>query len=137
VEETQMNGHAEGTFEVTSWDEAPYVEIDDARKLTRASVTQRFTGDLQGDGAVEWLMCYRTDGTADWLGMERVVGTLAGRQGSFVLQMTGTFDGTAARGDWHVVDGSGTDGLEGLTGQGAMEAPLGSTATFVLDYAVE
>ena len=128
---------AQGTIEITSWDEHPYVQIDDTRKLTRAAVVQRFTGDLDGQGEVEWLMCYRADGTADWLGLEWFQGALAGRHGSFVLRMNGTFDGSVARGDWHVVDGSGTGDLTGLTGTGRMEAPMGATATFVLDYDVE
>ena len=91
-----MAQHAEGTFEVTSWNEEPYVNVDDDRKLTRASVTQQFTGDIEGEGSVEWLMCYRSDATADWVGMQRVVGRIGDRSGSFVLQNVGTFDGSAA-----------------------------------------
>ena len=37
-----MSTHAQGTFEIQSWDEKPYVEHDDGRKLTRASVSQSF-----------------------------------------------------------------------------------------------
>jgi hypothetical protein len=129
-----MTLHAEGSFEVTSWNEVPYVQVDEARKLTRADVTQRFTGDINGEGSVEWLMCYRPDGTADWVGMQRIVGTLNNRSGSFVVRNVGTFDGTRAAGDWSVVPGSATDELEGLRGHGRMEAPFGSRATFVLEY---
>lgn len=129
-----MAQHATGTFEISSWDEDAYTQIDDARKLTRASVTQRFTGDVDGEGAVEWLMCYRSDGTADWVGLQRVVGAVGGRGGSFVLRTNGTFDGSVAAGDWDVVAGSGTDDLEGITGTGRMEAPICSTATYTLDY---
>src|SRR6187200_1325309 len=38
------------SFEIQSWDEQPYVEHDDGRKLTRAAVTRAFSGDLQGQG---------------------------------------------------------------------------------------
>lgn len=129
-----MSTHAQGTFQVSSWDEEPYADIDEARKLSRARVTQRFAGDLEGEGQVEWLMCYRADGTADWVGLQRVVGRLAGREGSFVLRSSGTFDGRTAAGDWHVVDGSGTGELAQLAGQGRMEAPMGATPSFTLDY---
>ena len=129
-----MTQHAQGKFDIASWDEEPYEEIDAARKLTRATVTQRFSGDITGDGAVQWLMFYRTDGTADFVGLQRVDGKLGGKQGSFVLQTIGSFDGTKAAGDWTVVPGSGTDGLEGLQGTGRMEAPMGSTASYELDY---
>jgi hypothetical protein len=129
-----MTQHAEGKFEVTSWDEEPYVEIDETRKLTRATVTQKFSGDIDAEGSVQWLMCYRPDGTADWVGMQHIVGRLGGRVGSFVLQNVGTFDGSKAAGVWSVVPDSGTEELEGLKGTGRMEAPFGSQATFSLDY---
>jgi hypothetical protein len=129
-----MTRHAEGSFQVTSWNEDPYAEIDDSRKLTRATVAQTFTGDIEGEGSVEWLMCYRPDGTADWMGFQRISGRVGDRSGSFVLRTNGTFDGSAASGDWAVVAGSGTGDLEGLRGQGRMHSPMGSTASFVLDY---
>ena len=44
-----------GTFEVTGWDEQAYRE-QGGEKLTRASVTQRFSGSVDGEGSVEWLM---------------------------------------------------------------------------------
>jgi hypothetical protein len=132
-----MTGHAEGSFQVTSWNEEPYVEIDEARKLTRASVTQAFSGDIEGDGSVEWVMCYRRDGTADWMGFQRVVGRVGDRSGSFVLHTNGTFDGSVAKGDWAVVSGSGTEELEGLRGEGRMHSPLGTQASFVLDYELD
>jgi hypothetical protein len=128
--------HAQGKFDIASWDEEPYVEIDEARKLTRATVTERFSGDVEGDGSVQWLMFYRTDGTADFVGMQHVEGTLGGRKGSFVLETTGTFDGTKAAADWTVVPGSGTGELEGVQGTGRMEAPMGSTASYELSYSL-
>lgn len=129
-----MTQHAQGKFDIASWDEEPYVEIDEARKLTRATVTQRFSGDITGDGSVQWLMFYRTDGTADFVGLQRVEGKLGDRKGSFVLQTVGAFDGSKASADWTVVPGSGTDDLEGLQGTGRMEAPMGSTASYEFDY---
>jgi hypothetical protein len=132
-----MAHHGKGSFEIASWNEEPYVQIDEARKLTRAEVTQTFSGDIEGEGSVQWLMCYRTDGTADWIGMQRIVGKVNERSGSFVLQTIGTFDGSIAAGDWSVVAGSGTDELEGLTGKGRIEAPMGSQATYTLDFALD
>ena len=56
-----------------------------------------FAGDLEGEGTVEWLMGYGDDGTAAFVGLERVVGKVGDRSGSFVLQHTGTFDGQIAK----------------------------------------
>ncbi len=125
---------AKGKFELTGWDENAYIEVDDTRKLTRASVTQDFTGDMAGKGAVEWLMSYQPDGTARFVGLQRVEGSVGGADGSFVLETLGEFDGTEAMGTWTVIAGSGTGGLAGLSGTGSFRAPRGPTATYELDY---
>ena|SRR5689334_5954319 len=125
---------AKGQFELASWNEDTYEELGSGGKLTRASVTQQFSGDVTGAGAVEWLMCYQADGTARFVGWQRVDGSVGGAEGSFVLATDGEFDGGKAVGRWTVVPGSGSGDLAGLTGEGRFEAPHGPTATFTLDY---
>jgi hypothetical protein len=127
---------AKGSFEVASWDEETYEELDGG-KLTRASVTQTFTGDLDGEGAVQWLMSYRRDGTAHFVGLQRIRGSIGERTGSFVMETIGEFDGKVAAGTWAVVAGSGSADLERLRGTGSFEAPLGPKASFELDYDLE
>jgi hypothetical protein len=125
---------ATGTFKIKSWDESPYAEFDGGRKLTRASVEEAFSGDIEGDGAVEWLMCYRPDETADFVGLQRIVGKIGDRSGSFVLQMSGVFDGKVAKADWTVVAGSGTGELDELSGSGEFNAPMGGEPSVTLEY---
>jgi Protein of unknown function (DUF3224) len=133
-----MSIRATGTFKIQGWDEKPYEELEDGRKLTHASVKQAFAGDFEGEGAVEWLMCYRPDQTADFVGLQRIVGQLEGRSGSFVLLQTdGTFDGKVAKGRLSVVPGSGTGELEGLRGTGGFSAPHGGEPSISLDYDFE
>ena len=132
-----MSTHAQAQFKVQSWDENTYQELDGDAKLTRASVGQEFTGDLEGGGSVEWLMCYREDKTADFVGLQRFVGRIGSRSGSFVMQTRGSFDGTEAKGRLDVVAGSGTEDLSAITGTGAFTAPLGSTASVELAYDFE
>jgi hypothetical protein len=127
---------AKGEFQLTGWDENPYLEMDKSRKLTRASVTQDFTGDVAGKGAVEWLMSYQPDSTARFVGLQRVEGSVGGAYGSFVLETVGDFDGTEAKGKWTVIAGSGTGSLAGLSGTGSFRAPHGPTATYEFDYAL-
>ena len=122
-----------GSFENTSWDEDTVEELGDGAKLTRASVTQVFSGDVEGEGAAQWLMAYRTDGTAHFVGLQRVRGSLADREGTFVLETIGEFDGKVASWTATVVPGSGTKGLDGLAGGGSFQAPMGSTATFEME----
>ena len=125
---------AKGSFEVASWNEETYDEMSGGTKLTRAAVTQTFEGDVTGDGAVQWLMAYRPDGTTRFVGLQRVVGAIDGRRGSFVLETAGESDGKMATWQAAVVSGSGTLDLEGLTGHGTFGAPHGPRATYELDY---
>jgi Protein of unknown function (DUF3224) len=133
-----MGTQATATFKIEGWDENAYLEGEDGRKLTRASVKQSFAGDIEGEGSVEWLMCYRPDETADFVGLQQISGRLGERSGSFVLQSNGVFDGKEAKADLTVVDGSGTDDLAGITGQGEFRAPVGGgEPTVSLDYGFE
>ena len=51
-----MSQRATATFRITGWDETPYDDIDDAPKLTRASATKTFAGDIEGNSTVEYLV---------------------------------------------------------------------------------
>jgi hypothetical protein len=92
-----MKNVANSRFTITSWDEKPYSEGHDLPKLTRAVVVKTFAGDIVGEGHVEYLMMYRGDGSASFVGIERVVGNVAGKAGSFVLQRTGIFENGVRR----------------------------------------
>jgi hypothetical protein len=122
-----------GAFHNNSWDEDTVEELGEGAKLTRASVTQDFTGDLEGDGAAQWLMAYRADGTAHFVGLQRVHATVADRVGTFVLETIGEFDGKVASWTATVVPGSGTRDFDALAGEGTFAAPMGSTAEFELN----
>jgi hypothetical protein len=126
--------HVEGTFKLTSWDEDTYETLEGEAKLTKASITQDFSGDLEAKGSWETIMCYREDGTAAFVGFERFEGRLGDRSGSFIVQTNGTFDGNEARSTWSVVEGSGTGDLRGLRGGGQSAAPHGPNGTYGLDY---
>jgi len=121
---------ATGAFEIANWDEDVYLGEAEGRRLSRADVTQRFHGGIEGEGRAQWLMAYLDDGTARFVGMQHVEGTLDGRRGSAVFETDGEFDGAQAKGNWRVVEGSGTDGWTGIRGEGGFAAPHGSTATY-------
>lgn len=127
-----MATHATGTFEVKTWDEKTYDQLDSDLKLNRASVTQIFKGDIEGSGAVEYLLVYSN--RSNFVGLQRINGSLAGRSGSFVLQVSGVFENDALKASWSVVAGSGTGELASLRGEGTITAPLGTQANFTLDY---
>jgi Protein of unknown function (DUF3224) len=129
-----MKNVARSRFAIKSWDEKPYSEGQDLPKLTRAAVTKTFTGELEGEGHVEYLMMYRPDGSATFVGLERIVGRLAGKAGSFVLQRTGTFENGMAKESYVVISGSGTGELEGLRGEGESALGHGTEHPLTLTY---
>jgi hypothetical protein len=127
-----VSTQAKSTFKIDAWDEQPYAD-----KLTRAQVKATYSGDIEGQGETEWLMCYREDKTADFVGFQRIVGRVGDRSGSFVFESTGAFDGKEASGPLAIVKGSGTGDLAGITGSGTLTAPMGGEPSVSLDYDFE
>ena len=69
-----MTTHGTGTFTFKSWDETLYSEPEGGKKLTRASVTNTFQGDVEGDGTLEYLMIYQDTARAASSGWSRSSG---------------------------------------------------------------
>jgi hypothetical protein len=124
---------ATGTFEITSMGEDPYQEVEGEPRLTRANGTQRFSGDIEGEGSVEWLVCYLPE-RARFVGLQRIEGSIGERTGSFLVEATADHDGKRSTGNWTVIGGSATGELAGLSGTGTFEAAGGSEATYSLEY---
>jgi len=101
---------------IAAWDEAPAREYDDGSKVTRAAVTLADGADGLTGGTFDSVMYYRPDGTSSYVTVMHLSATLQGRSGSFVLTGEGRYDGTTATGTCHVVPGSGTGELTGITG---------------------
>lgn len=125
---------AEGQFAIRTWDEKPYSEGENMPKLTKASVAKTFTGDLEGEGHVEYLMMYRADGSAAFVGLERITGRIGERAGTFVVQRVGVFENGQAKESYTVVAGSATGELTGLKGEGNSAVGHGMEHPFELSY---
>ena len=125
---------AAGTFEVLTGGEDAYREADGEPRLTHANGSQRFSGAIEGDGSIEWLMCYLPAGGADMVGHQRIDGSVDGRRGTFLIEAVGQHDGKASTATWRIIDGSGTGELAGIRGEGGFEAPGGKIVTYRLDY---
>ena len=129
-----MKQSANARFAIKKWDEKPYSEGEDRPKLTRATVIKTYTGDIEGEAHVEYLMMYRSDGSASFVGLERVDGRVGDKTGSFVLQRTGTFENGQAKESYFVIPGSATGKLQGLRGDGSSTVGHGMEHPFTLDY---
>jgi hypothetical protein len=129
-----MKKSANARFAINNWDEKPYGEGHGLPKLTRACVTKTYTGDIEGQAQVEYLMMYRSDGSATFVGLERVVGRIGDKTGTFVLQRTGTFENGQAKESYTVIPGSATGDLQGLLGNGSSSVGHGMEHPFSLMY---
>ena len=134
MSEAGARARANAVITVHKFEPASYEEPTEGPVLTRIHVEESFSGDISGDGVVEFLQAARADGSASFVGIERVTGTVGGRAGSFLLQDAGTVAGSIVSGDWFVIPGSATGALAGLRGEGGFRANLGESAQVHLDY---
>lgn len=115
-EEALVPVRAHGTFEVKL---TPQVTGDSAKgtPLGRMSMDKRFSGDLEGTSTGDMLTAGTgVAGSAGYVAIERVSGTLHGRSGTFILQHSGTMTRGAPQLTITVVPDSGTGELTGLAG---------------------
>ena len=112
-----MANRASGTFEV-KLNPLPVENQADGSSLGRMSIDKQFHGDLEAVSRGQMLTA-GTDikGSAGYVAIERVSGTLQGRAGSFVLQHSGVLTRGAAQLSVAVVPDSASGELLGLSGQ--------------------
>ena len=105
-----------GTFDVTLTP-APLANPEADKTLARLALTKTFHGPLQATSQGEMLSAMtNTKGSAGYVAIERVSGTLDGRTGTFVLLHSGLMDRGTPTLAVTVIPDSGTDALAGLTG---------------------
>jgi hypothetical protein len=123
---------ATGTFEVKL---TPLTAPD--AMPGRMSIDKQFHGDLEATSQGEMLMAAAAvQGSAGYVAIERVAGTLHGRRGTFLLQHNATM--TRGAGDLNiiVIPDSGTGELAGLTGKMNIIIAAGGGHSYELDYSV-
>lgn len=109
--------HAKGTFEVKVTPQTPDGKFEDAT-MGRMTIDKQFHGDLEGTSKGQMLSAMtEVKGSAGYVAMERVTGTLQGRNGSFVLQHSATMNRGVPQLSVTVVPDSGTGQLVGLIGK--------------------
>jgi hypothetical protein len=112
-----MATQASGTFEVKLNPQPPDDKAEGST-LGRMSIDKQFHGDLEATSKGEMLTAMtEVKGSAGYVAIERVTGTLHGRSGSFVLQHSGSLTRSAPQQSITVVPDSGTGQLVGLAGK--------------------
>lgn len=118
---------AHARFTVTGWSERLVTDIDGEgttagdtyyprRGVTRAEVSYRYTGNIEGTSTLNYLIAYKGD-AAPVLGLERFEGSIAGHEGTCVFRHIGSQDQGSVSVRLEVVPGMGTGGLEHLRGE--------------------
>ncbi|MFI1255488.1 DUF3224 domain-containing protein [Streptomyces netropsis] len=132
-----MPAQTTGHFTFANWEERSVSPSEASPKLAHASVTNTFTGGIEvADTTCEYTIVYVMEKTGTFTGMEMLIGSLDGREGSFVFEERGSFD---ADGTVHcvfeVVPDSGTGELTGLRGTGRFTAEHGEPSVpYTFDY---
>jgi hypothetical protein len=112
-----MSAIAKGNFQVKLLP-LPFEGQSEGSKLGRMSIDKEITGDLVATTKGQMLSAFGdVKGSAGYVAIERVEGALQGREGSFVLQHTGTMNRGTPSLLVTVVPDSGTGGLAGLAGE--------------------
>jgi hypothetical protein len=107
--------HASGTFQVKLTPQKLENPGDSTR--ARTSIDKQFHGDIEGTSKGEMLTAATSvKDSAGYVAIERITGTLKGRNGSFTLQHSATMDRGKPSLSITVVPDSGTGDLTGLTG---------------------
>lgn len=131
-----MTEHAKGPFDVKL---APqplaFDDSDEGAARGRMSLDKHFHGDLEAVSKGEMLSAMTaTQGSAGYVAIEKVVGTLGGRRGTFVLQHFATMTRGAPRLEIVVVPDSGTGDLAGLVGTMHIVIAEGGKHFYEFDY---
>ena len=128
-----MTVRATGTFEVEVTPQ-PADAYADGAALGRMTLDKQFRGDLQATSKGQMLSGMTSvKGSAGYVAIERVSGTLGGRRGTFVLQHSGTMTRGAPSLIITVVPDSGTEELAGLAGTMMIDVAAGQHA-YTFDY---
>ena len=107
---------ATGSFEV-SLQPLSNAEVSSDAMFGRMLLTKKFSGDLAGSARGQMLSAGTpTQGSAGYVAIDQVSGSLDGRRGSFLLQHSGSMNRGVPTLSIKVIPDSGTDELAGISG---------------------
>ena len=124
---------ASGPFEVTMTPAGPS-DKDGVTRTARMLLDKRYAGALAAEGKGQMLSAVTdTEGSAAYVAIERITGTVHGKSGSFVIQHSGTMRAGERQLAIRIVPDSGTCELAGISGTMAIRME-GSKHFYDLDY---
>lgn len=121
-------------FVLDSYEEDPPYEEDSGVNYARMRIRKTFRGDIEAQSTLEMLSVRAENGSAGYVAVERIAGSVHGRSGSFAVLHAGTMAGESQWARWPVVAGSGTGELARIEGEGRIEIAHDGSHQFHLDY---
>jgi hypothetical protein len=132
---TAMTNHATGPFEVKMTPQKPDNPTEEAASISRMTGDKQWHGDLEGTSKVVMLATAPdAKGSGVYVALERVTGTLKGRNGSFLLHHTGIMNRSTPTLTILVAPDSGTGQLTGLTGKMSINIAPGGKHSYDFEY---
>ncbi|MEI9813611.1 MAG: DUF3224 domain-containing protein [Acidobacteriota bacterium] len=129
-----MTEHATGPFDVKLTPQSPEANNP---TLGRMTLDKQFHGELEASSLGQMLaVSGSVKGSAGYVAMEVVNGTLGGRKGTFALQHSGTMDRGQPTLSVTVVPDSGTGELLGLSGSMKIRIEPGGKHFYDFDYSI-
>jgi hypothetical protein len=112
---------------------APQGDASADPKLARLTIVKQFHGDLEATSHGQMLSAGTdTKGSAAYVAIEKVTGTLAGQAGSFILMHSATMNRGTPQLSVTVVPDSGTGALLGITG--SMQISIAADGAHSYDF---
>ena len=138
AQEKKMTQHAAGPFDVKVAPQQPDSDVAQAANLGRMSLDKQYHGDLDATSKGEMIAAQtEVKGSAGYVAIERVTGSLKGKKGSFVLQHNATMDRGVPNLNIIVVPDSGTGELKGISGKMNIIIAPGGKHSYEFDYSFE
>jgi hypothetical protein len=134
---TPMTQQAKGPFDVKIAPQKPDSDVAQAANFSRMTIDKVFHGDLEGTSKGEMIATQaETKSSGGYVALERVTGTLKGREGSFILQHSATMNRGVPSLSITVVPDSGTDELAGITGKLNIVIAKGGKHSYDFEYSL-
>ena len=130
---SQNRAHAEATVTVHDSHSAPF-DQGAGPVLSELHLNETFAGDIDGESSVRAFEVRSGKKHGSLVSMQRFVGKLGDRKGTFLLQGSEIIENGSIRATWFVVSGSGTGELTGLRGEGGFAGEFGKGSHATLDY---
>jgi hypothetical protein len=119
-----------GTFQITDWKESEEKLFDDGGKLTTATVSQDYSGEIVGKSELKYQMYYEPNGNASFVGFEVIVGTIDDNPCELTLKHDGCFEAGIAKSQFTILNTCTDKKLIGI--KGCFESGEGGQANFVI-----